>query len=110
VGEAVTQVLQVSEKCMTLECGGSRVYSYEELLRVVAREARVRPIFIPVPFAAWHALSRVLEILPSPPITRDQVALMQIDNVQSPEMPGFEQLGISPHSVEEIVETMLRGH
>jgi NADH dehydrogenase len=107
VGEAVAQVLQGSEKWMILECGGSRVYSYEELLRAVAREAQLRPIFVPVPFGAWHALSRVLEILPSPPITRHQVALMQVDNVQSPKMPGFEQLGISPHSVEEIVETML---
>jgi uncharacterized protein YbjT (DUF2867 family) len=49
VGEAVTQVLQVSEKCMTLECGGPRVYSYDELLRAVAREARVRPILFPSP-------------------------------------------------------------
>jgi uncharacterized protein YbjT (DUF2867 family) len=60
VGEAVTQVLQVSEKCMTLECGGPRVYSYDELLRAVAREARVRPIFIPVP------LRRVARIVSRP--------------------------------------------
>ncbi|HKF96548.1 MAG TPA: hypothetical protein VKB96_18560, partial [Gammaproteobacteria bacterium] len=52
----------------------------------------------------------ILAILPSPSITRHQVALMQVDNMQSPEMPGFEQLGISPRAVEEIVQTMLRGH
>jgi NADH dehydrogenase len=27
------------------------------------------------------------------------VELMQIDTVSSPEMPGFTELGISPHSV-----------
>jgi hypothetical protein len=43
-------------------------------------------------------------------MTRHQVALMQVDNVQSFEIPGFEQLGISPHAVEEIVQTMLRSH
>jgi hypothetical protein len=32
---------------------------------------------------------------------------MQVDNVSSPEMPGFGQLGISPHSVEEILRQML---
>jgi len=110
VGEAIAQVLQGVEMGATFECGGPCVYSYKELVRALAREAGVKPTFLPVPFAAWHALSRILAILPSPPITRDQVALMQIDNMQSPEMPGFEQLGISPRAVEEIVQTMLRGH
>jgi hypothetical protein len=32
---------------------------------------------------------------------------MQIDTVSSPKMPGFVELGISPHSVEAILERML---
>jgi len=43
---------------------------------------------------AWFA-----EILPNPLVTRNQVALMQVDNISSPHIPGFEELGISPHSV-----------
>ncbi|MDE5455816.1 NAD(P)H-binding protein [Bradyrhizobium sp. CSA112] len=110
VGEAIALILQGSETDATFECGGPRVYAYKELVSTLAREAGVKPILLPVPFAAWHALSRILAILPSPPITRHQVALMQVDNMQSPEMPGFEQLGISPRAVEEIIRTMLRGH
>jgi dihydroorotate dehydrogenase len=47
-------------------------------------------------------------MLASPPVTRNQVELMQVDNVSSPQMPGFEELGISPHSVEEILQEMLQ--
>jgi NADH dehydrogenase len=32
---------------------------------------------------------------------------MQVDNMSSPEMPGFKDLGISPHPVEEILQQML---
>jgi hypothetical protein len=32
---------------------------------------------------------------------------MQIDTVSSPEKPGFVELGISPHSVEAILQKML---
>jgi hypothetical protein len=39
-------------------------------------------------------------MFPSPLLTRNQVELMQIDTVSSPEMPGFVELEISPHSVE----------
>jgi hypothetical protein len=32
---------------MIFECGGPRIYSYEELLRTIAREAGLKPILIP---------------------------------------------------------------
>jgi NADH dehydrogenase len=35
---------------------------------------------------------------------------MQVDTVSSPEIPGFGQLGISPHSVEEILQEILWDH
>jgi hypothetical protein len=46
----------------------------------------------------------------SPPITRNQVELMQIDSVSMPELPGLEALGIRPHAVEEILQEILRTH
>ena len=111
VAEAIATVLQGTERhAITYECGGPRVYSYKEFLRAVAHEAGLRPILVPLPFGAWHALAWASEMLPSPPITRNQVELMQVDNVSSPEMPGFGDLGISPHSVEEIFQEMLRLH
>jgi uncharacterized protein YbjT (DUF2867 family) len=111
VAEAIARVLQGTEtNAITCECGGPRVYSYRDLLRAVAHEAGLRPILIPMPFAAWRALAWASEMLPAPPVTRNQVELMQVDNVSSPEMPGFGQLGISPHSVEEILQEMLRDH
>src|SRR5215831_20073780 len=111
VAEAITRALQRTEKRpITFECGGPRVYSYEELLKTVAHEAALRPTLIPIPFAAWHVLTCFTEMLPSPPVTRNQVELMQIDNVASLEMPGFGELGISPLSIEEILPEILWDH
>src|SRR6266849_30880 len=108
VAEAIARALQGAEThAITYECGGPCVYSYENFLRAVAHEAGLKPMLIPIPFAAWHTLAGTSDMLPNPPITRNQVELMQVDNVCSPEMPGFGQLGISPHSVEEILQQML---
>ena len=102
MAEAITRALQRTEKHpTTFECGGPRVYSYEELLKAVAHEASLKPKLIPIPFAAWHVLAWFAEMLPSPPVTRNQVELMQVDIVASPEVPGFGELGISPLSIEE---------
>ena len=109
VGQAIAKMLQRAQTHpTTFECGGPRVYSYEEFLRTVASAAGIKPILFPVPFAAWHALARIAEIFPSPPITRNQVELMQIDSASSPDMPGMGELGISPHSIEEILQDILR--
>src|SRR5207302_4050499 len=90
---AIVRVMQRADAhAMIFECGGPRVYAYEELLRTVAREAGLKPILVPVPFAAWRALAWIAEMLPSPPVTRNQVELMQIDTVSSPQSPDLDSL------------------
>jgi uncharacterized protein YbjT (DUF2867 family) len=108
VAEAIARALQGTEThAITYECGGPRVYSYEEFLRTVAHQAGIAPPLVPIPFAVWHALTWASEMLPDPPLTRNQVDLMKIHTVSSPEMPGFSELGITPHSVEAILQRML---
>jgi uncharacterized protein YbjT (DUF2867 family) len=108
VAAAIVSALRRTQTCATtFECGGPRIYSYEGFLRVVAHEARLERILVPIPFAAWHALAWIAEVLPTPPITRNQVELMEVDTVCSAGMPGFEELAISPSSVEDILKQML---
>ncbi|WP_065751100.1 complex I NDUFA9 subunit family protein [Bradyrhizobium paxllaeri] len=108
VAEAIGRIMQRAQRPSAIfEFGGPRVYSYEELLRAVARQAGVASHLIPIPIALWHALAWASEMLPSPPLTRNQVELMQIDTLSSPELPGFSELEISPLSVEAILQAML---
>jgi uncharacterized protein YbjT (DUF2867 family) len=110
VGEAVARLVQrTGREAITVEGGGPRVYSYEELLMTIASAANVRCVSVPVPFAAWHALAGVAEMLPGAPVTRNQVELMQIDTVASADVPGFADLGISPRAMEEVLQSILRG-
>ncbi len=109
VGQAIARILQREQAGPTmLEFAGPRVYSYEELLRTIASAVGIKPILIPVPFAAWGALARLAEVLPSPPITRNQVELMRIDSTSMPEIPGLGDLQISAHSIDEILQEILR--
>jgi hypothetical protein len=77
-------------------------------LRTIARTAGLRPVLMRTPFAFWGAVAGLAEILPRPPLTRNQVELMQIDTTASDNLPGFRELGISPRSLEEELEAMLK--
>jgi uncharacterized protein YbjT (DUF2867 family) len=108
VAAAIAQILRQSQKPFPVyELAGLRVYSYEELLRTIARIAGLRPVLTRIPFALWDALAGLAETLPQPPLTRNQVELMQIDTTASERLPGFRSLGISPRSLEHELEAML---
>jgi uncharacterized protein YbjT (DUF2867 family) len=109
VAAAIAQILRQSQKPYPVyELAGPRVYSYEELLRTIARIAGLRPVLIRMPFAFWGALAGVAEMLPRPPLTRNQVELMQIDTTASESLPGFRALRISPRSLEDELEAILK--
>src|SRR6516164_9824175 len=108
VAAAIAQVLRQTQRPYPLyELAGPRVYSYGELLRTIARTAGLRPMLVPIPFVFWDAFAGLAKILPHPPLTRNQVELMQIDTTASDSRPGFGQIGISPRSLEEELKAML---
>jgi uncharacterized protein YbjT (DUF2867 family) len=105
VAEAIARVLDRSDgaECPCYELGGPRIYTYQELLQSIAREMGTRIRTVPMPFAAWQALALVAEFLPGTPLTRNQIALLQHDNIASTELPGLPELSITPTALEAIV-------
>jgi uncharacterized protein YbjT (DUF2867 family) len=109
VASAIAQILRQGQKPYPIyELAGPRVYSYEELLRTIARIAGLRPVLMRMPFVFWNAFASIAEMLPQRPLTRNQVELMQIDTIASQNLPGFRALGISPRSLEDELKTILR--
>jgi NADH dehydrogenase len=107
--EAIARALQRIElAAATFECGGPSVYGYRALLEIIAAAAGRHPLLVPTPFVVWRLLARVCERLPTPPITINQVELMQIDTVASPHLPGFAELGIAPQPLESVLHRMVR--
>ncbi len=100
VGEAITRIIGAPQAQALYEFAGPRIYTYKELLETIGRHLGVRRVLVPVPFAIWQAVAGVAELLPRPPITRNQVALMRIDNLAAPRQPGFDTLGIQPRGLE----------
>jgi len=108
VAAAISHILRQTQRPYPIyELAGPRVYSYEELLRTISRAAGLRPVLVRMPFAFWGAVAGLAEFLPRPPLTRNQVELMQIDTTASNSRPGFGQLGISPRSLEDELKAML---
>ena len=87
----------------TYELGGPNTYTLREIVRLMLRTIRRRRIIFDMPFGVARLLARCTELLPSPPLTRDQVEMLTRDNVVSPSARGFEALGIQPSAPEGLI-------
>lgn len=101
----------------TYELGGPRIYTMAEIVRYVLREIDRPRLLLPVPhlFAApmgytIGGLSRLNPFFP-PPITGDQVQMLQSDIIVAPGASTIQDLGVtSLESVESIAPTYLWRH
>ena len=100
VADAVVRILDAPSPEPIYELGGPRIYRYRELVQTLAKQLGTRSALIPVPYWAWKIAALVAEGLPRAPLTRNQVELMQIDNVASLALPGFGALEIAPIGIE----------
>jgi len=111
LADAVVAVLNTDEsKGRTYELGGPNTYTFKELMQLMLKEiCRKRVLLLPIPWKASETLGGILEKVPfvAPLLTRDQVELLKKDNVCSGELPGFEQLGVTPTTPEVMLPTYL---
>ena len=104
VAEAAVRVLtREAPPAALYGLGGPQIYSYRQLLERLMDFTRRRPLLFPLPFPLWDALALAAGVLPRPPLTEGQVALMKNDNFVPPDLPGLDTLEIKPTSMDEIL-------
>ncbi len=111
VADAIMECLRSPARAgHTYELGGPRIYTMKEVMELVLRVTERRRLLVPVPLPLAHVEAMVLQLLPNPMLTTDQVKLLRHDNVVSGNLPGLERLGIVPTAAEVIVPTYLSRH
>lgn len=111
VADAVMAILEKPEtRGRTYELGGPRVYTFRELMVLLLREIGRRRLLLPLPFWVAKLQALILERLPIPPLTVDQVRLLEHDNIVQPGALGCADLGIEPKSAEVMIPAYLDRH
>src|SRR5215831_3934765 len=112
VAEAIAKAVDGDlRRGATYELGGPDVRSFKELMKFVLATTHRRRLLIPIPFALMKLQAMALQLLPTPPITPDQVELLKRDNIVSEDAKRdgrtLEGIGVTPESIDAIVPTYL---
>ena len=93
------------------EVGGPEVFTLKELMQYVVATIERRRLLLPIPFSLAKIQAMFLQLLPTPPLTPDQVELLRSDSVVSATATGegrtLQGLGIAPVSPQAIVPSYL---
>jgi NADH dehydrogenase len=90
------------------ELGGSSTYSFRELMEFVVKTTGNKARLLTIPFPLAKMIGFLGEWMPRPILTRDQVKLLQHDNLVQPERDGFTALTIKPTALEMVVPAYLQ--
>jgi NADH dehydrogenase len=112
VATAIADAVDGSTRPGTIyELGGPEVQTFKELMQFVLTTIKRKRLLVPVPFFAAKLQAMVLQFLPKPLLTPDQVELLRVDNVVSEaarsEGRTLQGLGIEPEPIEAIVPSYL---
>tara|TARA_A100001037_G_C15148263_1_gene637543 strand:- start:79 stop:1092 length:1014 start_codon:yes stop_codon:yes gene_type:complete len=114
----VNSIVNNNSEGKIFELGGPKIYMYRELISIILQSAGIRKRLFPVPFFAINAGAAIIEKIPEfflhafpiPPLSRDQIRMLRIDNIVGDGAYGFENLSISPSALESILPTYIKNH
>lgn len=112
VAEAIARAVDGAARPGTIyELGGPEVKTFRQLMEFVLAATERRRLLVPLPFRLAALQASVLQFLPKPPLTPDQVKLLMHDNVVSEaardEGRTLGGLGIDPTAMAAIVPSYL---
>jgi NADH dehydrogenase len=112
VAEAIACAVDGKARGGTIyELGGPEVRTFKEIMEYVLATIERKRVLVPLPFALAKLQASVLQYLPKPPLTPDQVELLRADNVVSEqaiaERRTLDGLGLPATPAEAIVPSYL---
>ncbi len=90
------------------ELGGPETLTFKEMFEKMFRVTQQPRLLLPIPYGVAKVQGAVLSLLPTPPLTPDQVESLKTDNVVQPGARGFKDLGIVPEALDAILPVYLK--
>jgi uncharacterized protein YbjT (DUF2867 family) len=112
VAQAIVRAVEgVLKEGATYELGGPEILTFRQLLDFVQRVTNRDRFYVPLPFRLASLNAKLLQYLPNPPLTPDQVEMLRVGNVVSEQAKAegrtLEGIGIDPVAIEVVVPSYL---
>ena len=81
--DIIMNVIKKKIKGQTIECIGPEILSFKEIITTLMKSIQKKRLLISIPTTLAKITTKLLEILPTPLLTTDQLNLLKYDNISS---------------------------
>ena len=81
--EILFQLIKGKNQKLVLECLGPEVITFKEILNKLLNSINKKRLLLPLPLPIASLSAKILQILPKPLLTEDQLKLLKYDNIKS---------------------------
>ena len=104
IAKAVVEVLEKEEINNNIyELGGPQTFTFKELMKILLKEINKKRFLVSVPFLFAKFQAKILQLLPKPLLTTDQVEMLKYDNIVTNKYPTLKDLKINPKTIESVL-------
>ena len=83
IAEIIFHVISKEIYAVDIEAIGPETLTFKEILQILMKCIRKNRILLPMPLPLARLTAFLMQILPEPPITQDQINLLKYDNIKS---------------------------
>jgi NADH dehydrogenase len=107
VGDIANSIMAVLEKeeinNNIFELGGPQIFTFKELMNILLKEINKKRFLVPIPFLFAKFQAKILQLLPKPLLTTDQVEMLKYDNIVTNKYLTLKDLKINPKTIESVL-------
>ena len=103
VTDAIIKIIEQINPNKIYELGGPKIYTFKELIETLLVSLKKKRFIIELPDFVARVQAKIMQLLPNPLLTEDQLEILKSDNICSNQYPGFKELGISTRTVETVL-------
>jgi NADH dehydrogenase len=81
--EILCKTIESKHNKLILECIGPEVLSFKDIINLLLNSINKKRLLLPLPIQIAKMTAKILQILPKPLLTEDQLRLLKYDNVKS---------------------------
>ena len=90
----IFEIIDKNLKNMTLECVGSEIFSFKQIIEILLKSIEKKRILLPMPLPLAKLSAKFFQIFPNPLLTEDQLKLLYYDNIPTGIFKTNNDIGI----------------
>ena len=79
----IFKTIQSKDNDLVIECIGPETFTFKEIIQKLLKSIKKKRILLPLPLSLANLSAKILQILPNPLLTEDQLKLLKYDNIKS---------------------------